>query len=124
MTSGFERVTTRRVWLVPNFIIWGLPLWKEIEFLTIEKVETNKTVLYGSLDIGGTAQQVAFSDLTDHRGNQLPSNIASPCVFIRPRNQDTAFIVSEESETNFKVARDPDATGPVTVDLLVVEVGN
>jgi len=124
MTSGFERVTARRVWFVPNFIIWGLPLWKEIEFLTIEKVETNKTVLYGSLDIGGTAQQVAFSDLTDHRGNQLPSNIASPCVFIRPRNQDTAFIVSEESETNFKVARDPDATGPVTVDLLVVEVGN
>lgn len=66
---------------------------------------------------------MAFSDLTDHRGNQLPSTIASPRVIIRPRSSDTAFVISEESETNFKIARDPDASGPVTVDLLVVEMG-
>jgi hypothetical protein len=124
MTTGFERVTARRVWFVPSFVVWGLPVWEEVEFLTVEKVGSDESVLYGSLDIGGTAQQVTFSDLTDHRGNQLPSTIASPRVIVRPRSSDTAFVISEESETNFKIARDPDASGPVMVDLLVVEMGD
>ena len=124
MTTGFERVTARRIWFVPNFIVWGLPVWEEIEFLTVEKVGSYEAVLYGSLDIEGTAQQVAFSDLTDHRGNQLPSAIASARIIIRPRSSNTAFVTSEESETNFKIARDPDTSGPVTVDLLVVEMGD
>jgi hypothetical protein len=124
MTTGFERVTARRVWFVPSFIIWGLPVWEEVEFLTVEKVGSDETVLYGSLDIGGTVQQVVFSDLTDHRGNQLPPAIVSPRIIIRPRSNDTAFIISEESGSTFKIARDPDASGPVTVDLLVVEMGD
>ncbi len=124
MTTGFERVTARRAWFVPGFVVWGLPVWEEIEFLTIEKVASDKTVLYGSQDIGGTAQEVTFSDLTDHRGNQLPSIIASPRVIIRGRGRDSAFIVSEESEMKFKIARDPEAAGPVTADLLVVELGS
>ena len=124
MTTGFERVTARRVWFVPSFVVWGLPVWEEVEFLIVEKVGSDEAVLYGSLDIGSTAQQVAFSDLTDHRGNQLPPAIASPRVIIRPRSSDTAFIISEESESTFKIARNPNASGPVTVDLLVVEMGD
>ncbi len=124
MTTGFERVTARRVWFVPTFVVWGLPAWDVVEFLTVEKIGPNEAVLYGSLDIGGTAQNVTFSDLTDHRGNQLPSAIASPRVIIRPRSSDTAFVIGQESQTNFKIARDPNASGPVTVDLLVVEMGD
>lgn len=124
MNTGIEKVTARRAWFVPNFVVWGLPVWEEVEFLTAEKVGSDETVLYGSLDIGGTAQQVAFSDLTDHRGNQLPSTIASPRVIVRRRSAEAAFVISEESEANFKIARDPDAAGPVTVDLLVVELGD
>ena len=68
MTTGFERITARRVWFVPSFVVWGLPVWEEVEFLTVEKVGSDEAVLYGSLDIGGTAQQVAFSDLTGPAG--------------------------------------------------------
>lgn len=123
MIAGLEKVKSRRVWFVPNFVVWGLPVWAEIEFLAVEKVASDKAVFYGSLDIGDTSQQAAFSDLTDHRGNQLPSTISSPRVFVRLRSQEVVFVVGEESDTTFKIARDPDASGPVTVDLLVVEMG-
>ncbi len=124
MIAGLEKVKSRRVWFVPNFIVWGLPVWEEVEFLAVEKVDSNKAVLYGSSDIADTAQQVAFSDLTDYRGNQLPSTTSSPRVLIRPRSQEAAFVVGEESDATFKIARDPEVSGPVTVDLLVVEMGN
>ena len=124
MISGLEKVKSRRAWFIANFVVWGLPVLEEIEFLVVEDVASNKDVFYGSLDVEDTAQQVAFSDLTDHRGNQLPSSIASPRVMVRPRSQDSVFIVGEESGTTFKIARDPDASGPVTVDLLVIEMGD
>ena len=124
MIAGLEKVKSRRVWFIPNFIVWGLPVWGEIEFLAVEQVASDKAVFYGSLDIGDTAQQVAFSDLTDHRGNPLPSTISSPRVLVRLRSQEAVFVVGEESDTTFKIARDPDASGPVTVDLLVVEMGD
>lgn len=124
MITGLEKVTSRRVWFVPNFVVWGLPVWKEIEFLAVEKVATDKAVFYGSLDIGDTAQQVSFSDLTDHRGNQLPSSIPSPRVLVRSKSQETAFVIGEESDASFKIARDPEASGPVTVDLVVIEMGD
>jgi len=123
MIAGLERVKSHRLWFVPNFVVWGLPVWGEIEFLTVEKVDAGETVFYGTADIGDPSQQVAFSDLTDHRGNQLPATISSPRVLVRTKSEDGAFIIGEESDTSFKIARDPQASGPVTVDLVVVEMG-
>ncbi len=124
MTAGLEKVTARRAWFVPGFVVWGLPVWDEIDFLVSEKVGTQETVLYATGDIGGNAQQVSFGDLTDHRGNRLPGTIASPRVIVRQRGHDTAFIMAEESPVDFKIARDPESTGPVMVDLLIVEMGD
>jgi hypothetical protein len=124
MIAGLEKVTSRRTWFVPNVVIWGLPVWQEIEFLAVEEVTTDKSVFYGSLDIGDTAQQVSFSDLTDHRGNQLPATISSPSVLVRTRSQWAAFVIGEESDASFKIARDPEASDPVAVDLMVIEMGD
>jgi hypothetical protein len=124
MISGLEKIQSHRVWFVPNFVVWGLPVWGEIEFLNVEKVGSDETVFYGSPDIGDPAQQVAFSDLTDHRGNQLPSMIASPRILVRGKSQDSAFVIGDESNISFKIARDPETSGPVTVDLMVVEMGD
>jgi hypothetical protein len=124
MISGLEKVKSHRVWFVPNFIVWGLPVWGEIEFLAVEKVGADSFAFYGFSDIGDPAQQVAFSTLTDHRGNQLPSTISSPRVLIRPKSQQAVFVIGEESDTAFKIARDPEASEPVTVDLVVIEMGN
>jgi hypothetical protein len=112
------------MWFVPQFSAWGLSEWSEVEFLVAEEVESTTSILYGTIDIGDAVQQVTFEDLTDHRGNHLPVTIDSPRVIVRPRSVETAFVVGDESDQGFKIARDPDAAGPVTVDLLIIEMGS
>ena len=123
MFSGMEIVTARRVWFVPGFVVWGLPGWGEADFVALEQVGTVNSILYGNANIGESTQQVNFSELTDHRGNQLPASIPGGRVLIRPRSEDPAFITGADSDDKFTVARDPNTAGPVTVDLLVIELG-
>jgi hypothetical protein len=115
---------THRSWFVPDFSVWGLPSLGEHDFLALEKVDSTWSVYYGSASIGESDQEVLFSQLTDHRGNSLPSSLKSPRVFPRPKGSETAFVVGTEASDRFKIARDPETNGPVTVDLLVVEMGD
>ncbi|UCC45751.1 MAG: hypothetical protein JSU65_07485 [Candidatus Zixiibacteriota bacterium] len=123
MISGLERIKTRRVWLVPDFTVWGLADLGQADYLVHETVNATSTVLFGSTGIGQAEQEVSFSDLTDHRGNSLPAAISSPCVFPRAKDRHSAYIVGPESVGKFKIARDPEAPSAVSVDLLIVEMG-
>ena len=124
MFSGLEKLTSRRAWFVPDFVVWGLPSLGEAAFLTVEDIDTTTSVLYGSADIEPGEQEVVFSQLVDHRGNQLPESIRAPKVIPRPRDRYTVFVIDQESSEKCKVARDPEAPGAVTVDLLIVEMGD
>lgn len=122
--AGLERVTARRVWFVPNVVVWGLPSLGEVAFLAHETIESNATVHYNSIAAGQAEQHVTFDLLTDHRGNKLPSSISAPRVILRPHEQHSVFIVGEESPQGFRVARDPDAPGSVIADFLIMELGD
>ena len=124
MNFGFELVTARRIWFVPDIVVWGLARTAEIEYLVEETVEAISTVLFGSIDISDSTQQVNFADLIDHRGNNLPVTIASPRVLIRSKTEHLVFVIGNESDKSFKIARQANATGVTTVDLLVTEMGN
>ncbi|MBN2227097.1 MAG: hypothetical protein JW763_07000 [candidate division Zixibacteria bacterium] len=113
----------RRLWVVPDFTVWGLENDAEVFYLGVENVESEGRLLFGSSTIGGAEQQVVFADLVDWRGNHLPESINSPRVLIRPRSVHGAFVLGEESDHGFRIARDPSAIGPVTVDLFVFEMG-
>jgi len=122
--TGLELVTSRRVWFVPEFSVWGQPSLGEHEYLALEKVDSTWSIHYGTASIGENSQEVLFGQLTDHRGNTLPGSLEAPRVFIRPRDGTPVFIVGNEGADRFKIARDPDAAGPVTVDLMIVELGD
>ena len=122
MFSGIHAVPSRRVWFVEDFLVWGLPGLGESEFLVSESHNGVTSVLFGGATIGGPSQEVLFSQLSDHRGNILPSTIDNPRIILRPKEPRTAFVVGRESESSFKIARDPEAGGPVTVDMLVIEL--
>ena len=124
MISGIDRVTARRIWFVPDLVVWGLPSLGEYEFLLLDEEDSTKSVYYGIAAIGENEQEVLFSQLSDHRGNTLPTSIKSPRVFPRARSSEAVFVVGKESSDRFKIARDQEAGGPVTVDLLVVELGD
>jgi hypothetical protein len=123
VSTGFESLVSRRMWLVPDFNVWGLPGWSEVEYLAVEQVGSDLSIHYGRADIGDSAQAVSYADLTDYRGNHLPEAIVSPKVLVQPRGVHAAFLVGAESGSGFKIGRDPEAEGPVAVDLLVIEMG-
>jgi len=124
MFSALTRVTARRVWFVPHFGVWGAPDWGDIKYLAIEETESVKSVLFGSVSIGDCTQTVLFEDLIDHRGNPLPATLDNPCVMVRPRTGDRVFVAGDETPSGFKIARTDDGYDPVTVDLLVMELGS
>jgi hypothetical protein len=68
-------------------------------------------------------QDVLFGELVDYRGNELPAEINSPRVMVRAQTPAGAFIINQESNTGVRIARDPEAAGPVPVDLLIFEMG-
>ena len=124
MLSSLSRVNARRVWFVPQLNVWGAADWAEIEYLAIETVNSVKSILFGSASLGEEYQTVKYADLEDFRGNNLPAVLKNPRVVVRPRSEYSAFIVGDETSDGFRVARQMAAAGPVTVDLLVVEMGD
>ena len=70
MLSGLEKIKSRRAWLVPDFMVWGLPALGELEFLLVENVDNNRGIFFDTVDLVDTVQEVAFDQLADHRGNQ------------------------------------------------------
>jgi len=124
MNAGLEKVTARRVWFVPDFAVWGLSSLGEHDYLALEGVNDTISAYHASITVGESDQQVRFAELLDHRGNHLPAALASPRVFLRTHGEESAFVVGRETSQSFRVARDGDSPRPVTVDLLVVELGD
>lgn len=124
MNTALERVTARRAWFVPEVVVWGAQGTGRIEYLALEMVDSSVSVLYGNADPGGGVQEVQFSELVDHRGNNLPASLKAPRVIPRPRGSSGVYVVAAESSERFLIARDPSAAGPVLTDLLILEMGD
>jgi len=124
MLSGLEKLKTRRAWLVPDFMVWGLPGLGDIEFLVIENIGSIRSIHFGATDVADAVQEVSFSELTDHRGNNLPEEIKVPLVMPRSKTGDAVFVVGQEAGNKFKIAKAVEADGPVAVDLLIMEMGH
>ena len=122
MLTGLERLTSNRTWLVPGVIVWGQAGIGEVYYLAAEEVDTDTSSYFGRAEIGQADQEV-YEQLTDHRGNSLPASIDSPRVVPMSRSQYPVFLVGDGSDERFKIARSPEAPGPVTADLLVMELG-
>ncbi len=114
----------RRMWVVRDYIVWGLKDDAEVLYFGVETVNSVGRLMFGSSIIGGLEQKVNFVDLVDGKGNNLPATINAPRIIFRPRGKYNVFLIGDESATGFRVARDPSAPGPVTADLFVFEMGN
>ena len=124
MIAGLERVMAHRTWFVPDFVVWGLPPLGEYEYVAVEQVDSAPSVYYGKTYVGQPEQQVSFDQLADHRGNSLPATLSAPRVIPRLKGSDGVFVVGKETSEGFKIARDADTETPVTVDLMIVELGD
>jgi hypothetical protein len=124
MLSALSKLTCHRIWFVPQFTVWGIADWSQLELLMLEEVDSVKTILFNTIAVGDNSQSVLFSDLIDFRGNCLPGAIRNPRVLMRRTGEHSAFVVGGETSQGFKIARSADAAGPVRVDLMIVELGD
>ena len=111
------------MWVVRNFQIFGTADEARFLYLGVENVDTTDRIMFGTIGIGGAVQDICFSNLIDFRGNNLPETINSPKVMIRFRSPYAAYLIGEESDTGFRIARDISAPGPISVDLFIYEMG-
>lgn len=124
MNLTLDYLKSNRKWLVPNILVWGNSDAFRARFIMTEDGQS-KRVVFGSNVIGGENQTIDFADLTDSRGNSLPSRINSPVVVVIPRNQTRCYLVGRPSDTGFKIARtesDDKFQEDGLVDLLIMEV--
>ena len=122
MIAGLSDILSHRIWFVPDVVVWGVSGFGEVAFLSLEQVGSDKTVLFGSFNVGDGSQVISFADLVDYRGNTLPATINTPRILIRSHSPDAVFIVGTESDSSFKIARDSESSEPVTVDLFILEM--
>ncbi len=115
---------SRRLWVIPNLLVWGIVGEAEFYYLGYEMGEVHNRVMFGISSVGEVSQTIQYGNLIDSRGNSLPETIKDPKVIVVPRSKHGAFPVGGQSENSFKIARDPDAPGPVTVDLFIFETGH
>jgi len=116
-------IKSHRLWVVRDLLVWGLAGDTRLPYLAVENVSGQRRLMFGLATIGQTIQDVRFENLIDCKGNPLPASINSPRVLIRPTSPETAYLVGHESDTGFRVARDPRAAEAVNVDLFIFEMG-
>jgi hypothetical protein len=123
MNITLDYLRGRRIWVVPNFVVWGD--WSLYSFLLFytEMGTTSKRIVFSKSTLGGLDQTVSFSSLYDFRGNQLPNTINNPKVIVLPKNEVFCVVVGTETNTGFRIAKLSESSGTGLVDLMIVEMG-
>jgi len=124
MNLTLDYLKSSRKWLAPNLLVYGNADSYQPVFLLTEDATAKRIVVAANV-IGGKDQQVSYSELTDVRGNAIPSEITSPVVIIIPRNEVFCYLVGRPSSTGFKIAKNESSNGSSNnglVDLMIMEV--
>ncbi|MCI0531016.1 MAG: hypothetical protein L0Y74_03590 [candidate division Zixibacteria bacterium] len=121
MNVTLDYLRSRRIWTVNGFSVWGEYSSVSLIFLMSEIGSGSSRILFVRETLGGMEQVVDFDQLTDQKGNQLPSTISNPKVIPLQKNDVTCLIVGQESQTGFKIAKLDQTPTPGVVDLLIVE---
>ena len=124
MISGLESVKSKRIWFVESLAVWGGRQDAQIDFLITEEIDSVQSIHFGSQALGTSLQQVAFSDLIDHRGNRLPDSINTPRVILRSHTGEAVFILGAETDSEFRIAHAADGADAVVCDLMIIEMGD
>jgi hypothetical protein len=123
MNITLDYLRGRRIWVVPNFVVWGDWSLYSFLFFNAEIQAGSKRIVFSKSILGGLDQTVDFSNLYDFKGNQLPTTINNPKVIVLPKNEVFSFVVGAEMNTGFRIAKLPGSSHTNLVDLMIVEMG-
>lgn len=123
MNKTLAYLRSRRIWVVENFVVWGSLSAYSGHFLLTDETGGDSRVLFWKVDLGGALQEVRYSDLTDHKGNNVPETISRPKIVVLPRNGVGVVIAGRESNSSFTIAKTGDSSLSGIVDLMIFETG-
>ncbi|MEW5702769.1 MAG: hypothetical protein AB1792_11140 [Candidatus Zixiibacteriota bacterium] len=124
MNTTYAYLTGRRAWFVPAVSIWGELGAETIDALATETDDAATRVVFQRFTIGGMAQDIAFSALTDHRGNSLPDQIDHPVVIPVAKNAVSIAVIGTPGNTSFRVGKGEAAAEDGMADLWIIEAGS
>jgi hypothetical protein len=90
--------------------------------IVTETGSPNNRIVFHHQHVGGQPHNVKFSDLIDHRGNQLPATISNAEVVLIPRNSKAGYVMGPIGPTSFFLAKSTDDSENPIVDLLIMEM--
>jgi hypothetical protein len=122
MNITLDYLRGKRSWLVKNFVVWGDYYSSKFLCLYTEVGPSSKRVMFEEASLGGFDQSVNFADLYDFKGNELPSTISSPKVIVLFKNEVFCFVVGQETNSGFKIAKLSGTQVSGLVDLIVLEM--
>ena len=111
------------MWAAPDFVVWGQSSEISIFYIELASVGGASRIMFNEGNVGQSGQGVEFKDIVDSRGNSLPISISQPKVIIQSKSQYQAFLLGKEFSSGFLIAREASASEPITVDLLIIEMG-
>lgn len=121
MNVTLDYLTGNRKWFVRDFVVWGDTGTFDAAIIATEVLGETNVVFLREL-VGGSAQVIEYTDLTDHRGNQLPETISNPTVIIVPKNQAAAHVVGIPGTDSFQIAKSSTSAVNPVVDLIIMEM--
>ncbi|MCJ7507325.1 MAG: hypothetical protein MUO85_01170 [candidate division Zixibacteria bacterium] len=123
MNITLDYLRGKRSWLVTNFVVWGDYYSSQFLCFYTEVGESSKRIIFDQVSLGGFDQSVNFADLYDYKGNNLPSAISNPKVMVLFKNEVYCFVVGQETDFGFKIAKLSGTQASGLVDLLILEMG-
>ena len=123
MNPTLSYLLGHKMWVVPSVNVWGTLTDFTAQLLLTENDGAGKRIVFGSFPTGGSVQQISYGDLTDQRGNKLPTELTNPKVLVLPRGQIGAVVVGTEAPQSFTVAKASSTDQVALCDLLIIEMG-
>lgn len=124
MNTTLTHLNSRRAWLIRDINIWGSLSAENLSAIATEVDDSQTRVVVHEFTIGGVSQEIAFSNLTDHRGNLLPSSIETPVVIPIPKSVIPVAVIGMPGPTSFRIAKTSSIPDDAIVDLWIIEARN
>jgi hypothetical protein len=123
MNPTLSYLLGRKMWWVAGVNVWGTQAAFEPHFVITETEGVNKRIVHTNVAIGGSVQQLEYSDLVDVKGNALPEELVNPRVVPLHKGGGTVMVQGSEGSKSFRLAQTQESGQIATVDLLIIEMG-
>ena len=121
MNTTLTHLNARRAWLIRDINVWGSLHVETLDAVATEVDDTQTRVVFTEFTLGGASQEIAFSSLTDHRGDTLPSSIDVPVIIPIAKNAIPVAVIGLSNAASFQVAKTTSTPDDAIIDLWIIE---